>query len=369
MAASSGSRTTPTARSFAARLDSPGLQFLQPAIVAHLALQRLEPEEVAAFIRYQLNATDGRHEAAFTRDAIAAIAAAAKGDPAAVNRLARQAAGMLARRHGPATPPAPAVAAAAKPPMPEPRSAANLVEAARPPAPRKAAERAAAPANAAAATRESAAPAASRSAAWLARARDVVPAATIAGYILLAAASAAALFYLLAPDADRDAAPLAAQAPQIQTMIAGEMPMPAPRLATPAATEAPPAGPPAPENAAPPPEPPQPSASAQPAAAPPAAAKPPSAAAAPLVRRGEELLASGDIVSARHFFERAAEAGDAAAACGLGKSYDPLFLQRVGTRGVVGDPAKAVDWYRRAARAGSNEAAARLARLLVKFPR
>ncbi len=396
-----------TARSFAARLDSPGLQFLQPAIVAHLALQHLEPEEVAAFVRYQLNATDGRHEAAFTREAIAAIADAAKGDPAAVNRLARQAAGMLGRRHGPVSPLAPAVAAAAKPkpPMPEPRSAANLVEAARPPAPKKAAERAAAPANAAAATRDSAAPAAPRSAAWLARARDVVPAATIAGYILLAAASAAALFYLLAPDADHDAATLVAQAPQIQTMIAGEIPAPAPRFATPAATEAPPAGPPAPENAEPPPEPPQPSASARPAAAPPAAAahalaaiepaarakppgeavatveaepapippraadKPPSAAAAPLVRRGEELLASGDIVSARHFFERAAEAGDAAAACGLGKSYDPLFLQRVGTRGVVGDPAKAVDWYRRAARAGSNEAAARLARLLVKFPR
>ncbi|HKW54563.1 MAG TPA: AAA family ATPase, partial [Stellaceae bacterium] len=81
-------------RSFAQRLDAPSLQFLQPAIVAHLALQHLETEEVAAFIRYQLNATEGRHEAAFSREAVAAIAAAAKGDPAAVNRLARQAAGI-----------------------------------------------------------------------------------------------------------------------------------------------------------------------------------------------------------------------------------------------------------------------------------
>ena len=45
-----------------------------------------------------------------------------------------------------------------------------------------------------------------------------------------------------------------------------------------------------------------------------------------------------------------------------------MVLKQVGTRGVAGDPAKAADWYRRAARAGSNEAAARLARLLVKFP-
>src|SRR5260221_3954788 len=418
-----------TARSFAARLDAPSLQFLQPAIVAHLALQQLEPEEVAAFVRYQLNATDGRHEAAFTREAIAAIADAAKGDPAAVNRLARQAAAILGRSHGPMSPPAAAAAPAAPPPpagavtklkQPTPKPPA-VVQAVRPAAVKPAAERASAPSGAkpsvtaatlakvSAASRESAAPAAPRSAAWLARIRGMAPAATIAGYVLLAAASAAALLCLLAPAADRDAATLAAQAPQIQTMIAGEIPAPAPRLAKPPATEAPPAVALAPENA----EPPQPGAAAQPAAEPPVAAAPPTpgdraanalaaieptasakppgeavakveaeaapippraadtpprGAAAPLVRRGEELLTSGDIVSARHFFERAAEAGDAAAACGLGKSYDPLFLQRVGTRGVIGDPAKAAHWYRRPARAGSNEAAARLARLLVEFP-
>jgi len=420
-----------TARNFAARLDAPSLQFLQPAVVAHLALQHLEPEEVAAFVRYQINATDGRHEAAFTREAIAAIAAAAKGDPAAVNRLARQAAGILGRSHGPMSPPAPTApppqpAAAAKPkPKPPEPPAAKVVQAVRPVAVKPAAERAAAPsaakpsftaatlAKVSAASRESAASAAPRSAARRARARGMVPAVTLAGYILLAAASAAALLYLLAPGADHDAETLAAQAPQIRTMITGDMPAPAPPLAQPAATDASPAVPPAPQNAKPPAEPPQPRASPQPAAEPPAAAarptpgegaahalaaieptasakppsqavakveaepaptppraadKPPSAAAAPLVRRGEELLASGDIASARHFFERAAETGDAAAACGLGKSYDPLFLQRVGTRGVAGDAAKAAGWYRRAARAGSNEAAARLARLLVKFP-
>jgi type II secretory pathway predicted ATPase ExeA len=90
----------------------------------------------------------------------------------------------------------------------------------------------------------------------------------------------------------------------------------------------------------------------------------PPADIAVLVRRGNQLLAAGDIVSARHFFERAAQAGDAAAACGLAKSYDPLFLRQVGTRGVKGDLAKAESWYRQAAGAGNAEAVARLERLL-----
>ncbi len=95
----------------------------------------------------------------------------------------------------------------------------------------------------------------------------------------------------------------------------------------------------------------------------------PSEDVAMLVQRGGELLASGDIVSARRFFERAAEAGDAAAAVGLGRSYDPLFLQKIHVRGVAGDPAKAAEWYHRAAASGSTEAMALLARLLLSYPR
>jgi type II secretory pathway predicted ATPase ExeA len=505
-----------TERSFAQRLDAPSLQFLQPAIVAHLALQQLETEEVAAFIRYQLNATEGRHERVFTREAIAQIAAAAKGDPAAVNRLARQAAGIAA----PATPAAPPqlVAPAPKPVPPpapakiEPRLTLRPGETARPatlqpaangavpPVPAPSTAKAAVPAKppAIATARKSTAPVASFVVASLMRARAMAPAATIAGYVVLAAASAAGLFYLLAPGAERRAT-VVAEAPQVQTVITGDLPVPAPRRVKPAAAEALPAIPAVPESVAadaPPaaPEPPaaaaapapnvaeqapsplpavtptpvpalaaiEPTAGAKPpaesvakpeaaptpapipssmmakptvetvvkaapapaatpatppaaavveqppsapatpsaeivakaepaplppsaAATPPAASvakleadpaplpprpadKPPSGAAAALVRRGEALLASGDIISARQFFARAAETGDAAAACGLGKSYDPLVLRQVGTRGVAGDPAKAVNWYRRAAHGGSNEAAARLARLLVKFP-
>ena len=80
-----------------------------------------------------------------------------------------------------------------------------------------------------------------------------------------------------------------------------------------------------------------------------------------LTRRGDELLKAGDIVPARQFYERAALAGDAAALCGMGKSYDPLYLRQLGAVGLLSSPATAMDWYRRAAAAGSEEARRRLA--------
>jgi type II secretory pathway predicted ATPase ExeA len=94
----------------------------------------------------------------------------------------------------------------------------------------------------------------------------------------------------------------------------------------------------------------------------------PSADLVTLVWRGDRLLAAGEIVAARHFFERAAASGDAGAACGAGKSYDPIFLKQLGVRGVAADPAKAVAWYRKAAAAGSAEAPALLERLLAAMP-
>jgi type II secretory pathway predicted ATPase ExeA len=96
--------------------------------------------------------------------------------------------------------------------------------------------------------------------------------------------------------------------------------------------------------------------------------RPPAAELVLLVRRGDEFLAAGDIVSARHFFERAAKSGDPEGALGLGKSYDPLYLRQAGVRGVGGDPAKAATWYRSAAVAGNAEAALRLKRLEAAYP-
>ena len=54
-----------------------------------------------------------------------------------------------------------------------------------------------------------------------------------------------------------------------------------------------------------------------------------------LVARGDLFVGIADIVSARLFYERAAEAGDARAALRLGQTYDPSFLAwaHLGSRG------------------------------------
>lgn len=87
-----------------------------------------------------------------------------------------------------------------------------------------------------------------------------------------------------------------------------------------------------------------------------------------LVQRGGELLKTGDIVGARLSYERAARAGSAAAATGVGKTYDPLYLVSAGVRGIQGDPARAAVWYRKAAGAGEAEAEERLRALQFAFP-
>ena len=86
------------------------------------------------------------------------------------------------------------------------------------------------------------------------------------------------------------------------------------------------------------------------------------------VQRGGELLKTGDIVGARLSYERAARAGSAAAATGVGKTYDPLYLVSAGVRGIQGDPARAAVWYRKAAGAGEAEAEERLRALQFAFP-
>jgi hypothetical protein len=67
-----------------------------------------------------------------------------------------------------------------------------------------------------------------------------------------------------------------------------------------------------------------------------------------LVERGNAFFSSRDVSSARLYYERAAEAGDGQAALQLGASFDPDLLERAGVRGVVGDPAQALFWYRTA---------------------
>jgi hypothetical protein len=82
-----------------------------------------------------------------------------------------------------------------------------------------------------------------------------------------------------------------------------------------------------------------------------------------LLRRGQQLLQAGDIAPARLMLHRAAEGGSGQAALLLGGTYDPDVLQDLGVLGFAANPAKAREWYQRAASMGVNEASRRIERL------
>jgi hypothetical protein len=74
-----------------------------------------------------------------------------------------------------------------------------------------------------------------------------------------------------------------------------------------------------------------------------------------LLAHGDALLRTGDIASARLFYERAAAAGDGRAALRLGATFDPAFLGVAGLRNIRGDAAEARSWYSRAFDLGAAE--------------
>jgi TPR repeat protein len=82
-----------------------------------------------------------------------------------------------------------------------------------------------------------------------------------------------------------------------------------------------------------------------------------------LLRRGHDLLQTGDIAAARLALRRAANAGNAEAALTLGKTYDPVFLKEMGVLGFAPDAEKARIWYQRATEYGSSEAPQQIDRL------
>jgi hypothetical protein len=116
--------------------------------------------------------------------------------------------------------------------------------------------------------------------------------------------------------------------------------VPAVKLAASEATHAPPAtvSPPEPASGLP----------VATAPAMPSASLPLTAEVAELLARGDSLVVAGEIASARAFYERAANTGDARAAVRMGASFDPAFLSRAGLRRTFGDPVQARFWYRRA---------------------
>lgn len=87
---------------------------------------------------------------------------------------------------------------------------------------------------------------------------------------------------------------------------------------------------------------------------------------ASLLKRGDALIASGDLAAARLVLRRAADAGDAHAAMTLAETYDPAILEKLGVHGLVPDVAMARDWYEKAKKLGAAEATRRLEMLASK---
>ena len=85
-----------------------------------------------------------------------------------------------------------------------------------------------------------------------------------------------------------------------------------------------------------------------------------------LLRRGDALIASGDLAAARLVLRRAVDAGDARAAMMLAETYDPATLEKMGVHGVVPDLAAAQGWYEKAKKFGAMEATQRLELLASK---
>jgi hypothetical protein len=78
------------------------------------------------------------------------------------------------------------------------------------------------------------------------------------------------------------------------------------------------------------------------------------------LKRGEELIANGDLGAARLVFQRLAEDGNADAALALAKIYDPMMPEKQRAHGFASDAALAQYWYERARALGSNDARRRL---------
>jgi hypothetical protein len=86
-----------------------------------------------------------------------------------------------------------------------------------------------------------------------------------------------------------------------------------------------------------------------------------------LLKRGNELISSGDLAAARLVLKPAAEAGDPRAAEVLAETYDPNVLQKLSVHGMTPDQAIAQYWYQKAKELGSGDALRRLS-ILANTP-
>jgi len=84
------------------------------------------------------------------------------------------------------------------------------------------------------------------------------------------------------------------------------------------------------------------------------------AMATSFTHHGDAMLAIKDISAARKFYEVAANAGNAAAAMALARTFDPAYLPTLLVVGLKPDPASAMLWYHKAAALGDPDAEASL---------
>lgn len=81
---------------------------------------------------------------------------------------------------------------------------------------------------------------------------------------------------------------------------------------------------------------------------------------ADLIGHGQKMVDVGYLAGARAYFKRAAEAGSGEAALLLGATYDPDFIDKIGAHGIKADLKEAHAWYERAKQLGVEDAEAKL---------
>jgi hypothetical protein len=79
-----------------------------------------------------------------------------------------------------------------------------------------------------------------------------------------------------------------------------------------------------------------------------------------LLKRGKELIATGDLAAARLVLKRAADANDVEATLALAATYDPYVLQVLKVYSFAADAGMARAWYEKAKQLGSAVALRRL---------
>ncbi len=71
-----------------------------------------------------------------------------------------------------------------------------------------------------------------------------------------------------------------------------------------------------------------------------------------LLKRGNNLYRLGDLISARALYGQIAAGGNAEAALAMGRTYDPIYFEKLGVQGFQPEPNLALEWYKKAKSAG-----------------